>query len=94
MKINFPTRPCSLICVLFGFRNVDHVGDIASFLMGRLGPKGYLGAKLSKNALVQTYYSRRGVTGSRTLRTLTERFSVLDSVLRIMVCTGMYNTEA
>ena len=57
-------------------RNVNAVGDVVVYLMGRLGEAGYCGAKTSDNALVQAYYSTVGQTGKGTKvqRVLTGNF--------------------
>ena len=47
---------------ILNFRNAEHVGNIRTYLMGRLGSKGYIGGggKREDNCLVQAYYSSVG----------------------------------
>ena len=70
------------------FRNARQVGLVWEALMGRLGRKGYLnGRKLRRYAFVLSYCSAIPVVGSdcEVLKEITDWFSVLDSVLRVVI---------
>ena len=75
--------------VTFNTRNIDHVGDIRTFILGRLADVGlgYTGERAATNAWVQAYHSAVGTKGTRVQRRITAAFTPVDSVLCVLVTT-------